>query len=1695
MKINDLTEDGVIVKGVNTTPDVQPGETERQAKKFFGGNGKPKPLGVKGATPNQAFNLGLVEAEDKKDILKGMDAKTVKAINNLMIKFPHAKDPITAIIADIEDSQEISIRNDLHNERRDKALDQKVTDLDKRLSALETQKSTGVTEDEDELTTVQRAELFAQQAHKDHKRKYTGDPYYVHLDEVRNIVKGAGGSEDMQAAALLHDTVEDTSVTPADIMKEFGPHIAKLVVELTDISKPEDGNRATRKAMDRNNLAGASAEAQTIKYADLISNGKDIMQNDPKFAKVYMKEKADLLRVMTKGDSRLRSAALDMLPDELKENMSVTGTARRRLEKKKGLEIGSPEWFEHWFDLPYLKEQQLNENPITVGKIILALAARGFKVGKDFVTAWVRNAPPGATPEQVADMVIKTGAVSAGAIAKANKEKEVEEAKAPNPEEMDSPEADVHQGLKRYLNAKPMPVKVDEIRLTTPKMRPGGGAEGKSIEQSIKIHIKLMKQYMDKGMDKDEASKKAMADVMNMKPAERKKFLKLDENNGINKVDIQQLETFADRLFGKVGIDVEFTKHFVERVNDIRNQKPITMSELTRLFKQEYKQWGKPIAQMGPDSQAVMKDLQTDINLPFALEWDDENQELDLIAKTVMRKPDFKTSNKEFPVETKLDEITGAAHATSLLSTIDDTASQLGVNPNLARALAYQESGIKQDIVGDKKLKNKAFGMFQVRKPALDDVNRLYGTNYTIDDVANDARINSEVGLRYFQAQKEFYGAKNDQQALRGYNGGPGAIKGKNKHANKYSQSVIATNKTFQSGQQTKYATSTQPPQRFYKTVDNPQTTTQSPTVQQPAPTKVKVNYNQLAKASGIADPNKIFPGQKINLPNGGTYTIQSGDTLSKIAQNYNRGLIGENVPNTNKPGTFGHKINWANKNKPQQDKKVATRGTQDPQSWWQTVLQKGRQLFDSVESFTDPNFEVEWDEAKRYPEFVKIGKKAWIKLAKTGKPIDVDNELANKIENTEAGEENRHEFDNLEEPKKERFRKAVEAGTVELPIIARYSDGYLELVAGNTRLTGMMNEFGSGKAWIFDVPDEIAVLGESEQLDLKKKFEITDELKQLDSIFKKGKHEIRIVGGAVRDLALGKNPKDIDLATDATPQEMQKMFDGAGVKHIPTGIEHGTITAVINGEPYEITTLRADVETDGRRAEVEFVRSWEEDAKRRDLTYNAMSMDFEGTLYDYHGGMDDLQDKVTKFVGDPEERIKEDYLRTLRYFRFQGRLDTPTFDRATMQAISNNTDGLKQLSVERVWMEMSKILSGGNIAKILTAMDRTGVANAIGLKAQNVNTVKDGGDPIVNLARITDDETIGPRWKMSNEEKGKLGFLLSEKGKTHDKKWYTDMMADGFDRTQLDALARYNNQDDMIQYIKTFKAPEFPVDGNDLIKMGHARGPGIGKTLMALRNQWKQGNFSADKDELLKNITPDDNNDDDEEKSGYFDNNADGKFDPRIKKIEIKPSWATKTNEEGPFGVIARKAGHLINKSQYMKAAEMLHKILKRKYKENDGKIRHSLGYYAQMIGNQTGNKINWRELEQEYLNMYGNAMFEDAGVTVWTNPEYQGADVDTDYYNKQPAKLIDIAKLVPFEPADKMDDKNSAANLAQFVKHIQAGGKINPVVITKHQGKWLILDGHHRYFASLKAGVDKISVVIVDPKDLTYRDDVPIE
>ena len=383
--------------------------------------------------------------------------------------------------------------------------------------------------------------------------------------------------------------------------------------------------------------------------------------------------------------------------------------------------------------------------------------------------------------------------------------------------------------------------------------------------------------------------------------------------------------------------------------------------------------------------------------------------------------------------------------------------------------------------------------------------------------------------------------------------------------------------------------------------------------------------------------------------------------------------------------------------------------------------------------------------------------------------------------------------------------------------------------------------------------PNEVKEnINESEEY----KIPITSEMQQLNKLFTKNKFEIRIVGGAVRDVVLNKAPKDIDLATDATPVEMQKMFDSAGIKHIPSGIEHGTITAIINGEEFEITTLRSDAETDGRHATVEFVRSWEQDALRRDLTYNAMSMDFNGNLFDYHNGMDDLQNKVSRFVGDPAERIQEDYLRILRYFRFQGRLDNPKFEKETLQAIKANATGLTKVSVERVWMEMGKILSGNNIAKILTAMSSTGILKTIGLSNKNISAMVDGDYELVNLARLG-DASIGKRWKLSNVDNNILKFLVEHANSPIDEKILSDMIVDGTPKILLYRWAQMLGKYEIFaNHIKSFEAPVFPVNGNDLIQAGFKKGPDLGKKLNLLKQKWKQSGYKATKDQLLGEST-----------------------------------------------------------------------------------------------------------------------------------------------------------------------------------------------------------------------------------------------
>ncbi|CAB3383462.1 Hypothetical predicted protein [Cloeon dipterum] len=229
-----------------------------------------------------------------------------------------------------------------------------------------------------------------------------------------------------------------------------------------------------------------------------------------------------------------------------------------------------------------------------------------------------------------------------------------------------------------------------------------------------------------------------------------------------------------------------------------------------------------------------------------------------------------------------------------------------------------------------------------------------------------------------------------------------------------------------------------------------------------------------------------------------------------------------------------------------------------------------------------------------------------------------------------------------------------------------------------------------------------------------------TPELDSLVEIFKKNDFEIRVAGGAVRDLLMGINPHDLDFATTATPEQMKEMFERENVRMINTkGEKHGTITPRINDkENFEVTTLRIDVTTDGRHAEVQFTTDWQLDANRRDLTINSLFMDLDGTVFDYFNGVQHIKERRVIFVGDAATRIQEDYLRILRYFRFYGRIseEANSHDAETLNAIRNNVSGLSRISGERIWTELRKILEGNYAGELINVMIEIGIPEFIGL-------------------------------------------------------------------------------------------------------------------------------------------------------------------------------------------------------------------------------------------------------------------------------------------------------------------------------------------------------------------------------------------
>jgi tRNA nucleotidyltransferase (CCA-adding enzyme) len=271
----------------------------------------------------------------------------------------------------------------------------------------------------------------------------------------------------------------------------------------------------------------------------------------------------------------------------------------------------------------------------------------------------------------------------------------------------------------------------------------------------------------------------------------------------------------------------------------------------------------------------------------------------------------------------------------------------------------------------------------------------------------------------------------------------------------------------------------------------------------------------------------------------------------------------------------------------------------------------------------------------------------------------------------------------------------------------------------------------------------------------------------ELVALFEARGHAIRIVGGWVRDLLRGLTPKDLDLCTTALPEQMIELCRDHGLAYSDSGLKHGTVGIIYKGVMYEITTLRIDAETDGRHATVEFTADWRADAARRDFTINAMSVDFTGKFYDYFDGVRDIEYHRVRFVGNPVERIREDYLRILRYYRFKGVVEDNLDEHATERAICDTAEGLRQISAERIWSEMSRILSGKNLYNVLDSMYCCRVLEHIGIEDVDHHRIRAAEEtrklttnPITILVALTDTPTLATRWRMSHNEKTLFDWL-----------------------------------------------------------------------------------------------------------------------------------------------------------------------------------------------------------------------------------------------------------------------------------------------------------------------------------------------
>jgi poly(A) polymerase len=367
---------------------------------------------------------------------------------------------------------------------------------------------------------------------------------------------------------------------------------------------------------------------------------------------------------------------------------------------------------------------------------------------------------------------------------------------------------------------------------------------------------------------------------------------------------------------------------------------------------------------------------------------------------------------------------------------------------------------------------------------------------------------------------------------------------------------------------------------------------------------------------------------------------------------------------------------------------------------------------------------------------------------------------------------------------------------------------------------------------------------------------------------------EARVVGGAVRNALLELPPGDIDIATTALPEEVMRRAKSAGIKSVPTGIDHGTITLVIDGHPYEVTTLREDTETFGRKAKVAFGRDWVRDAERRDFTINGLSVDANGIVHDYVGGLADVAARQVRFIGDPDQRIAEDYLRILRFFRIHAAFGEGEPDRDGYLACIRGRDGLASLSAERVRMEMLKLLVAGGAAAAAAAMADGGLLQSLiggvaytGPLSTMIAIERELGLPAnatrrlaaLTVAVTEDAKRVAARLRLSNAEAKALDSMghrwwrFAARDEANARRLLYRLGAERYHDRVLLAWARGGGDvssvrwSDLAELPERWTPPKFPLKAADFIARGMAEGPALGHALTLAEDAWLAADFPLD--------------------------------------------------------------------------------------------------------------------------------------------------------------------------------------------------------------------------------------------------------